>query len=140
MLLGLGTRLANLFIVVQKRVHLASLLTNCTHDERETKERARRDTCEIYLEITVSHALLIIAVITKWHVGLNVLDTKYATACAAVLHRALVRVLKVAQRLDLENALFGLVNAAFGAEFEQLVQQREGLSRRNGNDRKQKMQ
>jgi hypothetical protein len=40
----------------------------------------------------------------------------------------------------LENAFFGLVNAAFGAEFEQLVQQREGLSRRNGNDRKQKMQ
>lgn len=52
---------------------------------------------------------------------------KYATASAAVLHRALVRVLEIAQRLDLEDTLLRLVNAALGAKFEQLVQKRESL-------------
>jgi hypothetical protein len=48
-LLGLGTRLANLLIVVQKRVHLASLVTNCTQDEKETKEQARKQTRMRYI-------------------------------------------------------------------------------------------
>ncbi len=63
---------------------------------------------------------------------------EYATASAAVLHRALVRVLEITQRLDLKDALLGLVNAALGAKLEQLVQKREGLRGRSSDHRHRK--
>lgn len=43
------------------------------------------------------------------------------TAGAAVLHGVLVRVLEIAQRFDLVDALLGLIDAPLGAKLEQLV-------------------
>lgn len=55
------------------------------------------------------------------------MEKEERTASAAILHGDLVRVAKIAKRLDLENSLFGLFHAAVGAKLEQLLQQDKRL-------------